>query len=201
MRAMQRHQLREQETPNADKSRPPIVLIPPQHGNFERTARALIGNQKIRKNAVLANEIICTASPEFFRPSEPRLFGRYDDETVFEWCSATLDYLTRSYGLKIVSVVLHLDETTPHIHAVIVPLDERGRLNAREVIGGPAGCRRMQDQYAAAVSHLGLRRGERGSTATHQKIRRWYEIQDELDRLRILEKKKAIRRIQEKSIF
>ena len=181
MRAMQRHQLREQETPNADKSRPPIVLIPPRHGNFEQTAKALIGNQKIRKNAVLAHEIICTASPEFFRPSEPRFFGRYDDETVLEWCNATLDYLTRSYGLKIVSVVLHLDEATPHIHAVIIPLDDRGRLNSREVIGGPAGCRRMQDEYAAAVSHLGLKRGERGSKATHQEIRKWYASQKEKD--------------------
>lgn len=44
--------------------------------------------------------------------------GRMD-----EWCNDSMRWLYKTFGQEnIVSAVLHMDETTPHIHATIVPI-------------------------------------------------------------------------------
>ena len=67
------------------------------------------------------------------------------------------------------------DRTTPHITGYVVPLDpETGGLNCRRWIGEKKQLRDQQTAYALAVEHLGLQRGVRGSTATHEAVRRVY---------------------------
>lgn len=72
------------------------------------------------------------------------------------------------------SVVLHMDEATPHIHAFIVPIDERGHLNAKAYVNGRETFIRMQDSYAAAMEPFGLWRGEKHSLARHEKRSEYY---------------------------
>ena len=64
------------------------------------------------------------------------------------------------------SVVLHMDEATPHIHAFIVPIDEHGHLNAKSYTNGRGAMSRLQDAYAKAMEPFGLWRGERHSKAS-----------------------------------
>lgn len=40
-----------------------------------------------------------------------------------------MGWLNEKYGNRIVSAILHVDEATPHIHALLVPLDDKGKLN------------------------------------------------------------------------
>jgi hypothetical protein len=71
--------------------------------------------------------------------------------------------------------VLHLDEQTPHIQAVVVPLDERGKLNCRAMLGGSRQTLRdLQTSYAKGVEHLGIARGIEGSKAKHKTVREFY---------------------------
>ena len=133
-----------------------------------------IGEQKIRKNAVLAVEMLLTASPEYFRPEEPERAGYYEPEKLVEWQQTVRTWLNDEYGDRIVRAELHLDESTPHIHAYLVPLDERGKLNCRGIFGGREKMSRFQDSYAAAMSPLGLERGIKGSKAKHAKIKQYY---------------------------
>lgn len=71
-----------------------------------------------------------------------------DDLDLDKWKEVNIEWLKKTFGEQnIISAVLHLDEVTPHIHAVIVPLDENGRLNAKKIIGGPQGMREKMEDY------------------------------------------------------
>ena len=72
------------------------------------------------------------------------------------------------------SVVLHMDEATPHIHAFIVPIDERGRLNAKAYTAGHSQFVEMQSSYAKEMKEFGLQRGEAHASATHEKTSEYY---------------------------
>ncbi len=68
---------------------------------------------------------------------------------------------------------MHLDETTPHIHAYTVPI-VNGKLNQKHFTGTRAKMRQMQSNYAQAMQPFGLQRGIAGSKATHQSVQRFY---------------------------
>ena len=169
------HTTRKRDTPNADPSVTNIRLI----GSLEdpdliAMVRNRIGNQKIRSNAVLAVEMNLSASPEYFRPDDPSKAGTYNRERLEGFVDASRDWLLKRYGNRVVRAELHLDESTPHIHAYLVPIDERGRLNCRGIFGGARKLSELQDSFAAAVKHLGIERGVKGSKATHTKVKEYY---------------------------
>ena len=66
-----------------------------------------------------------------------------------------------NYG-KCVNAVLHLDESTPHIHALILPIKD-GKLNNKSFWRGKNSYGRLQDIYNTANSKFGLKRGEEKS--------------------------------------
>jgi len=163
------HIERERETRNADEER---------RAQNERLAgtgdwcadveRRLADAPTIRKNAVLAIEHVMTASPEFFAAG--------DERRVEAWRDASMAWLRETYGERnVVAAVLHRDELTPHIQALVVPIDDHGRLNARGFIGGERGrLSELQDSYHEAVGRLGLERGVRGSVADYQTVKEYY---------------------------
>ena len=75
--------------------------------------------------------------------------------------------MRKRHGDNVLSIVVHYDETTPHIHALVVPLDATGKLNAKSFTNGRAAMRDMQTDYAKLVKHLGIERGTEGSRAQH----------------------------------
>ncbi|WP_171498881.1 MobV family relaxase, partial [Acinetobacter soli] len=77
-------------------------------------------------------------------------------------------WLESKYGKKnVVSTTIHRDETTPHLVAYVVPVDEETRrLNAKKFIGGSRHTlSQMQTDFAVEVKDLGLERGVQGSKA------------------------------------
>ena len=74
------------------------------------------------------------------------------------WCEGNIQWLKDRFGEKnVISAVLHMDESTPHIHAIIVPVNEEtGRLSCREMIGGPPGMREIQESYSKSMQAYGL---------------------------------------------
>ena len=71
-------------------------------------------------------------------------------------------------------MVLHLDETTPHIHAAIVPINPGASLSAKKYWGEAEGLRQLQTDYATAMRPMGLTRGIEGSKAKHTAIKAFY---------------------------
>ncbi|MBW4499623.1 MAG: plasmid recombination protein [Scytonema hyalinum WJT4-NPBG1] len=169
------HTARERETPNANPSVKNVRLIGSvDNKELQALFKEKIGNQKIRSNAVLGIEMLLSASPQYFRPDNPSLAGVYEQERVDDFAAASTKWLLQKYSDRVVGAELHLDEATPHIHAYIVPLDHKGKLNARALINGRKKISELQDSFAAAVKHLGIERGIKGSRATHTAVKEYY---------------------------
>ena len=174
-----KHTSRKYDTPNADPTKQHIRIIgspdSPDIPDLETLVRQHIGEQTIRKNAVLAVEFLLTASPEYFRPDDPARAGYYEPKRLEDFQQSACQWLVNRYGDRIVRAELHLDESTPHIHAYMVPLDEQGKLNCRALLGGSRyRLSELQDDFAQAMAVLGLERGIKGSKAKHTEISKYY---------------------------
>jgi hypothetical protein len=170
------HTTRERETLNADPELDNIRVIgEPNDPDLASMVRDKIGEQTIRKNAVLAVEILLSASPEYFRPDDPSSAGVYEQQQLDAWTEKSVDWLKEQYQDRVVRAELHLDESTPHIHAYLVPLDDKEKLNCRALFGGTRHTlSKLQDSYAEAVEPLGLERGIKGSQATYTAVKQYY---------------------------
>lgn len=169
---LSRHHMRTAPTPNANPKAPETVRVLVGSGNPYKDVKALLP-EKRRVNAVLAMEHLLTASPEYFRPDNPGAAGTYDQARMDAWAKSAIEFLKARYGQNLASAVLHLDEATPHIQAMVVPLREDGKLDANTLFG-PKALVSLQDDYHAATSHLGLQRGIEGSKAKHERIKTFY---------------------------
>ncbi len=177
------HNSRTRETPNADRTKKNETLVDGGSDLYETVMNHIKSagvKRKVRANAVLAQEIFMSASPEFFRPSDPANAGYWDQKRMEAWRDASFQFLQKKYGDHMVDCRLHLDESTPHIHAIVVPIlqDKKGaKLTAKKVFSRIA-LGKLQDEYPKALQESGLyiERGIKGSKATHTKIKDFYNI-------------------------
>ncbi|WP_242039141.1 MobV family relaxase [Anabaena cylindrica] len=173
------------DTPNADTTKKNIRLIGMEDGktleDLVKTKIATDTKHKPRKDAVLCSEMFLSASPEYFRPHDPSLAGEWNDERMVLFAKASITWLKTNYGDKCVRAELHLDEATPHIHAYIVPINDKTKLlSHKEMFGGDGRVgsiklSKLQDSYAQALAPLGIERGVKGSKATHTKVKEYYQ--------------------------
>ena len=74
------------------------------------------------------------------------------EEEQIEALMESFEELKETYGEKnIVSAVIHVDETTPHLHFDFVPITKSGGLSAREVVGDRAQMRKTQARFLEAM--------------------------------------------------
>lgn len=124
------------------------------------------GDRKIRKDAVKCIEFIMTSDHE--KMSE--IFS--DRDTARDWISENKKFLEDTYGKEnLLQVSLHLDEKTPHIHALVSCLTNDGRLSGKEVFGNKTKLRTIQDDYALRMERFGMKRGQKNSGAKHTRPR------------------------------
>jgi len=166
--ALGKHNERTRETRNADVGRlgDNERLVGTGDWCADVEARLAVARYR-RPDAVLCLEHVLTASKEFFADG--------DSGRLAAWRDAAMEWLRDTYGREnVVAVVLHRDEITPHVQAVVVPIDERDHLNAKNWTGGREKLGALQDSYARAMEPLGLERGVRGSVADHQTVKEFY---------------------------
>ena len=118
------------------------------------------------------------------------------DGRMNEWCNDSMEWLHKTFGREnTVSAVLHMDETTPHIHATIVPIvtGERRKAKQKQTEGKrsyrkKADAARLcaddvlnrdkligyHDDYVKIMDKYGLQRGVRGSEARHVTTAQYY---------------------------
>ena len=201
--AMGEHMGRHRETPNADPARrgdnrtwtPAGGWVSwadrePTKGSQVAAVEARLDDfvargGRVQKNAVACLEAILTASPEAFGVPGFDLDG---------WAEAQIAWASKVFGAaNVVEGVMHMDESTPHIHLLVVPevlkAETRGRrprgaekgtgapkpcLAANDFIGDRAKLSELQSDYAGDMARFGLERGVRGSRANHKAVRHWY---------------------------
>lgn len=164
-----KHAFRMQETPNADKQKTPENLS--YFSDSKQSALERLNSilpEKRRKNAVLAVEYLITASPE-------DMHGKTREQQM-AYFHDSIEWLKAKHGEQnIVNVGIHFDETTPHLYAYVVPIDQRGKLNCRAFLGGAKALSDMQSDFAERVGKKhGLERGIKGSKARHQRVSKFY---------------------------
>ena len=160
------HNYRTIDTPNADPNRTPTndhtVATP------EAVKQAIQDRlpEKRRSDAVLCVEYLITASPEWDG------WGTDKEDEFFERAG---QWLYDKHGKEnVAGMSLHRDETTPHLVAYVVPIDQKGKLNCKEFLGGRAKLNKMQTDFANEVKSLGLTRGKEGSKSRHTSIKEYY---------------------------
>jgi len=158
------------QRPNINPNGPPPRILAGVADAPAELGRRLPG--KRRSNAVLAFELVLTASPEWFANATPEEYAR--------WLEKNTTWLQQELGANFVQAVLHEDELTPHIHCYASPLVD-GKLCYAKLYGTPAKMIKLQDRYALAMKSFGLKRGERGSTATHEDIKGMAKRMDRLE--------------------
>jgi hypothetical protein len=121
-----------------------------------------------------------------------------DAGSLNDWCADNVDWLKQTFGAEnLVSAVLHRDETTPHIHATVVPIvtGERRKAKEEKSTEGKKKYRKKnpntarlcaddvmardklksyQDSYAQRMQAYGLQRGIEGSKARHINTGQYY---------------------------
>lgn len=121
--------------------------------------------RKLRNDANVMCQLMCTASPEFFEGKSP--------EEIREYFVECYNFLSKKYGKdNIVSAIVHMDEKTPHMHFNFVPVTKDKRVSSRDLFS-PTSLTELQTQMHLEVfSKYGLDRGE-----TKKDKRRHYTTQ------------------------
>ena len=167
-----KHTFREQPTPNADAAMTPKNKIVGAASAEDLNARLRERlPDKIKGRSVLCIEYLITASPEAFKRHGGSL-----DEMGDGYFNDALKWLQQRHGREnVIASTVHLDETTPHMVAYVVPMTSDNRLSCRDFLGGREKMKQLQtDFHAACGKKRGLGRGIEGSTAKHQDIKKFY---------------------------
>ena len=154
----------------------------------EREDRKRTFNQMLNKSKnVIADELIFTTSHTFF--------DNMSNEDIKNWANTCMEFVYEDLGYKkeqILHATVHLDEETPHLHCVVVPLikkfdkrtnTERYTISKKQYIKDKNHLSELQDKYHTRLVNKGynLERGIKGSDTKHQKVKefkkttRYYE--------------------------
>lgn len=163
-------QLRNEElVPLVDKNGNPCNFI--EAYNEKIDSMDYYKKHKVMKGSVKAIEVVTT----FSREARAQI-------DIEEWKVANIKWLRDffnkdidKFGDNLISVVFHDDENgNAHCHAIIIPIDDVGKLSCSKYLNGRTAMHNMQDSYAKAMAPLGLKRGLKGSSAHHEDIGKFY---------------------------
>ena len=114
---------------------------------------------KVRKDAVLMCSFVVGSDREFFSRLSPS-----EQQQFFVDCTR---FFAERYGEEnIISAVVHIDETTPHLHLNLIPIAD-GRLCAKTLFDRKE-LQNLQTEFHSVVGKKwNLQRGKEGSQAKH----------------------------------
>lgn len=159
--------------PDIDRSRTPqnFHLVTPRW-SYEQEIRHRIrmAGCRVRKDSVKFVDTLVTVSPEFAQEHAAEMP---------EYFTRAFTFLKERVGEEnIISAVVHLDETTPHMHLCFVPLTKDNRLSAKEILGNKKNMIRWQDDFYACMAERWPEL-ERGTPAVETKRKhltpQWYK--------------------------
>lgn len=170
-------------TPNADPTRQHLNVVLVGTDNMARDVQNRLDDLTTspRRNAVLCMDGLITLSPEALYKAD----GTPDNAALETFVDTTLEWLRERFGQNLVSAILHLDESSPHMHITIVPLDEKpdGRrvLNARDLFN-KSNLSQLQREYNEAMRRVmpTLKAPNYGGSAQHTKVRSFYAELDSM---------------------
>ena len=155
----------------------------------EREDRRKTFRQMVDKSkSVVADEMIFTATHDFFK-------DKSKDE-IQKWADTCMLFVYEELGYKrnqILHATLHMDEKTPHIHCVVVPLvkkldkrtmTERFTISKKQYIHDREHLSELQDKYCNLLNEFGfaLERGQKHSDVEHLNMKEFKKATQELNK-------------------
>ena len=117
-------------------------------GSREQMRRLVFGNQDVNFNLGADNSHIIR------------------EKGIEEWAKDTYDFIARKFGEEnILAFVVHLDETNPHVHCTVMPINLKNKFSWNQILGGQrdAGKKKfneLHDEFAEVNKKYGLDRGD-----------------------------------------
>lgn len=136
---------------------------------------------------VVADELLFTATNRFFR--------NMSNEDLMKWANTCMEFVYEDLGYtkeQVLHATLHVDEKTPHIHCVVVPLvkkldkrsnTERYTISKKQYIKDKIHLSELQDKYHQRLTEKGfdLERGIKGSDNVNINIKELKKITRKLN--------------------
>ena len=136
---------------------------------------------------VVADELLFTATNRFFR--------NMSNEDLMKWANTCMEFVYEDLGYtkeQILHATLHVDEKTPHIHCVVVPLikkldkrtnTERYTISKKQYVKDKIHLSQLQDKYHQRLTEKGfdLERGIKGSDNVNINIKELKKITRKLN--------------------
>jgi len=147
---------------------------------YDRQIKQYINDNKIskralRKDAVLCNEWIITSDKAFFENMSP--------DQIKNFFETAKNFFAERYGnSNIAYAMVHLDESTPHMHLGLVPM-QNGKLSSKSLFGSRDQLKEFQEAFPKYLNEHGysLQRGESDSKKKHLETAEFKEKQRLLD--------------------
>lgn len=154
----------------------------------EREDRKRTFKQMVDKSKnVVADELLFTATNDFFKGMET--------EEILLWADTCMEFVYQDLGYtkeQVLHATVHMDEKTPHIHCVVVPLikkfdkrsnKERYTISKKQYIKDKIHLSELQDKYHKRLTEKGfdLERGIKNSDNKHIKIKEYKNITRKLN--------------------
>ena len=147
---------------------------------YDRQIKQYINDNKIskralRKDAVLCNEWIITSDKAFFENMSP--------DQIKNFFETAKNFFAERYGnSNIAYAMVHLDESTPHMHLGLVPM-QNGKLSSKSLFGSRDQLKEIQEALPKYLNEHGynLQRGESDSKKKHLETAEFKEKQRLLD--------------------
>lgn len=189
VRGIQSHNRRERESHSNpdidyDRSTANYELHESASANYAEAIQNRIDDlllvKAVRKDAVRMCGLIVTSDSTFFQKLSPE-----DTRRFFEESKA---FLTDFVGAEnVISAMIHMDEKTPHMHFLHVPVTPEGHLNANQIYTRQS-LRKLQSELPAYLQSRGftIQRGVEqtpGSAKKHLDTREFKQQKEALDRL------------------
>ena len=175
-RSVMGHLARTRLTRNADPGRTAenLWFIGGSGMDLSKTILARLDESGIkpRSNAVIACDLILSLSHNFFTPKNDPESEVLDSRKIRSFQDVALNFAKERFGSRIVAAVLHLDEYTPHLQIVMIPLiipgeaGEKSRLSARDMFSRE-NLIALQQAWEDVLRPLGVGRRTQRSAVHH----------------------------------
>ena len=162
-----------------------------EHDERMKTERA---DRKKRYHEMLNSSKNCVADELVFTATHT-FFDNMFKEQIKDWANTCMEFVYNDLGYKkeqVLHATVHMDEKTPHVHCVVVPLvkkldnrtkTERYTISKKQYIKDKIQLSHLQDLYHKRLTEKGydLERGIKGSDNKHIKIKEYKQLTKKLN--------------------
>ena len=147
---------------------------------YDRQIKQYINDNKISKRALRKDAVLCN---EWIITSDKAFFENMSSDQIKDFFETAKNFFAERYGnSNIAYAMVHLDESTPHMHLGLVPM-QNGKLSSKSLFGSRDQLKEIQEAFPRYLNEHGynLQRGESDSKKKHLETAEFKEKQRLLD--------------------